>query len=172
MKSYKIVVRSHILCPEIFQTGITIKLVKKGQKKLQLGVFHKQNNQEKGKKCKFGLKNRLAMLPCCCCVTWYETWTVFVYYIFPLEVKFCGVIRLYLAKVWSGNCAVPLFVTFLNTRIWQGRIQSSSYPGHHQTSARPGRPIAKICLGGYTNYQPHPQSLYRAGIISCSGQKI
>jgi len=39
MKSYKIVVRSHILCPEIFQTGITIKLVKKGQKKITIGCF-------------------------------------------------------------------------------------------------------------------------------------
>jgi len=31
---------------------------------------------------------------------------------------------------------MPAFLTFLITRIWYGGIQSSSCPGHHQTSAR------------------------------------
>jgi len=31
---------------------------------------------------------------------------------------------------------IPVFETFLNTRIWQRGIQSSGYPRHHQISAR------------------------------------
>jgi len=40
------------------------------------------------------------------------------------------------AKVGAGIFAVPAFLTFLNTRIWWGGLQSSTRPGHHQTSAR------------------------------------
>jgi len=31
---------------------------------------------------------------------------------------------------------MPVFLTFLNTRIYQGGIQSSSFPGNHQISTR------------------------------------
>jgi len=35
-----------------------------------------------------------------------------------LEMRFCGVILLHVAKVWTGNFVVPVFLVFLNTRIW------------------------------------------------------
>ena len=49
----------------------------------------------------------------------------------------CGVIVLHLARISAGIFAVPVFLTFLGTRVWLGGTQSSIRPGHHQTSARP-----------------------------------
>ena len=48
-----------------------------------------------------------------------------------LEAKF-----LWRNPTWAGTA--PILLTFLISRIWWGSIKSNSYPGHHQTSARPG----------------------------------
>jgi len=43
---------------------------------------------------------------------------------------------LHVAKTWTGGFAVPVFIIFINTRLWNGGIQSIIRPWHHQTSAR------------------------------------
>ena len=94
--------------------------------------------------CAFARTFYNVKLPCYCCVTWYETVIGFFLLILS-RGGFCGAIPLYVAKVWAGGLAVPLFLVFLYYCIshvlqyWNlvGGIQSSIRPGHHQTSARP-----------------------------------
>ena len=53
---------------------------------------------------------------CYCCVTWYETRTIFSLLYSHLRWSFCGVMLLHVARVEAGSFAVGLFV-FLHSSI-------------------------------------------------------
>jgi len=74
---------------------------------------------------------------------------------------------LYVAKVWAENFAVPVFLTFLNTRIWWRGIQSCILSGHHYTYSHSwndsnwsGR-IVQWSLQNFTKSVWNPWDFYR-----------
>jgi len=52
-------------------------------------------------------------------VVW-DSYSFFSLFYSHLRRRFCDVILLQIAMVWAGRFAVPVFLTFLNTRIWSG----------------------------------------------------
>jgi len=85
---------------------------------------------------------------CYCCVTWYETRTIFSLLYSQLRWSFCGVMLLHVARVGAGSFTVLVFL-HSSILVFGRGIQSSSSPGarHHKTSARPWtRPSLQIMM--------------------------
>jgi len=62
-------------------------------------------------------------------VTWYKIRAAFPLHYSHSRRSFCGVTLFARGRVLEGYFAVPVFLKSLNSRIWWGSIQSSSYPG-------------------------------------------